>query len=91
MTLNEIRALLRFKDAPSENCGDVNSLLDAHIDHVADRIRELKALEKTLTTLRLQCIDAHATKDCGILQGLSESAQPAPSRTRRSVHVHGSH
>lgn len=91
MTLNEIRALLRFKDAPSEDCGDVNSLLDAHIGHVAERIRELKALEKTLKTLRLQCIDAHATKDCGILQGLSESAKPAPSRTRRSGHVHGSH
>lgn len=93
MTLNEIRALLRFKDAPSENCGDVNSLLDEHIDigHVAERIRELKALEKTLKTLRLQCSEAHAAVDCGILQGLSDTANPAPKRPRRSAHVHGSH
>ncbi len=91
MTLNEIRALLRFKDAPSENCGDVNSLLDEHIGHVAERIRELKVLEKTLKTLRLQCREAHAAEDCGILQGLSDTVKPAPSRSRRSGHVHGSH
>lgn len=91
MTLNEIRALLRFKDAPSENCGDVNSLLDDHIGHVAERIRELKVLEKTLKALRLQCSDVHAAKDCGILQGLSDRAKPAPSKPRRSEHVHGSH
>ena len=29
MTLDEIRTLLRFKDAPTRNCGDVNALLDA--------------------------------------------------------------
>jgi len=91
MTLNEIRALLRFKDAPSENCGDVNSLLDEHIGHVAERIRELKALEKTLKALRLQCSDAHAAKDCGILQGLSDTTKPAPGTSRRPAHVHGSH
>ena len=91
MTLNEIRALLRFKEAPAENCGEVNVLLDDHIGHVADRIRELKALEKNLKTLRLQCQAANASKDCGILQGLSGPAESASRRTPRSLHVHGSH
>jgi hypothetical protein len=35
MTLDEIRSLLRFKDAPQADCGEVNALLDAHIGHVA--------------------------------------------------------
>lgn len=35
MALDEIRTLLRFRDAPEKNCGDVNALLDEHIDHVA--------------------------------------------------------
>jgi Cd(II)/Pb(II)-responsive transcriptional regulator len=91
MTLNEIRALLRFKDAPSDNCGDVNSLLDEHIGHVAERIRELKVLEKTLKALRLQCSEAHAAKDCGILQGLSDITESASRKSQRSRHVHGSH
>jgi DNA-binding transcriptional MerR regulator len=43
MTLDEIRALLRFKDAPAADCGDVNSLLDEHIGHVAHRINRRTA------------------------------------------------
>lgn len=91
MTLNEIRALLRFKEAPTENCGEVNALLDEHIGHVADRIRELKALEKNLKTLRLQCQEANASKDCGILQGLSDTTESASRKRPRPHHVHGSH
>lgn len=91
MTLNEIRALLRFKQAPTENCGEVNALLDEHIGHVADRIRELKALAKNLKALRLQCQQANASKDCGILQGLSDPPESASLRPQRSLHVHGSH
>lgn len=89
MTLNEIRALLRFKGAPTENCGEVNALLDEHIGHVADRIRELKALEKNLKALRLQCQAANASKDCGILQGLSDTPEAASRRSQRSLHIHG--
>lgn len=58
MTLDEIRQLLHFKDAPQENCGEVNALLDAHIGHVAARIRELRALEKELKALRECCHEA---------------------------------
>ena len=39
MTLDEIRVLLHFKDAPCENCGAVDALLQAHIGHVVSRIR----------------------------------------------------
>ena len=48
MALDEIRSLLRLRDAPPEDCGEVNQLLDEHIGHVAQRIRELRALEKDL-------------------------------------------
>ena len=45
MTLDEVRVLLRFKDQPLADCGEVNSLLDEHIGHVAERIKALRALE----------------------------------------------
>src|SRR4051812_34930501 len=48
MTLDEIRKLLHFIDAPEENCGAVNTLLDKHIGHVGDRIAELTALQAQL-------------------------------------------
>jgi len=78
MALDEIRSLLRFKEMPEENCAGVNDLLDEHIGHVAQRIRELRVLEKQLKTLRQQCNEADAAKRCGILKELS-SDLPVPA------------
>jgi Cd(II)/Pb(II)-responsive transcriptional regulator len=89
MALDEIRTLLRFKDSPAENCGEVNDVLDAHISHVANRIRELRALEKQLKTLRQQCVEIQGTNECGILQVLSKAAATPSSTAKR--HVQGTH
>ncbi|WP_294764809.1 Cd(II)/Pb(II)-responsive transcriptional regulator [uncultured Rhodoferax sp.] len=89
MTLQEIRALLTFKDAPEDNCAEVNALLDAHIGHVAQRIRELRQLEKQLKLLRAQCQGVQDAAHCGILQGLS--AEPSRPLAAAGGHVHGSH
>lgn len=75
MTLDEIRALLRFKDAPTENCGEVNTIVDAHIGHVAARIRELRALETQLKGLRERCREVRETAHCGILKALSNTSK----------------
>ncbi|MFM2007536.1 MAG: hypothetical protein RLZZ09_3191 [Pseudomonadota bacterium] len=76
MTLDEIRVLLRYKDAPQAECGEVNALLDEHICHVATRIRELRQLEKHLKALREQCVGIHAAERCGILNELAQSSSP---------------
>lgn len=87
MTLDEIRTLLRLKDAPNENCGDVNRLLDAHIGHVARRVAELKDMERQLKGLRRQCIKAQATKDCGILNELAQVANKRILNMPHAQHV----
>jgi Cd(II)/Pb(II)-responsive transcriptional regulator len=90
MTLDEVRVLLRFKDAPQQDCGEVDALLDEHIEHVARRIRELHRLEKELRGLRAQCPASHAASRCGILDGLEQAAgQPDQLPSRR--HVRGAH
>jgi Cd(II)/Pb(II)-responsive transcriptional regulator len=75
MTLEEIRNLLRFRDAPDRNCGEVNALLDEHIQHVGKRIKELKLLQRNLRALRNLCQQEQATKDCGILQSLGSAVK----------------
>ncbi|WP_374562990.1 Cd(II)/Pb(II)-responsive transcriptional regulator [Ideonella sp.] len=94
MTLDEVRALLRFRDSPQADCGEVNLLLDEHIEHVARRIRELKALEKELRTLRARCTAPHAIAECGILQGIDGAAgkvAKAKAKTSAAKHVRGAH
>ena len=46
MSLDDARALLAARDAPDADCDTVTRLLDAHIGHVNQRIRELRALER---------------------------------------------
>lgn len=88
VSLDEVRLLLRFKDSPHENCGEVNAVLDEHIVHVSRRIRELRALEKELRNLRAQCGEFREAQACGILEGLSTGAakkapRPHPQRCPR--------
>lgn len=83
MTLDEIRALLRFQDAPRDNCHAVNNVLDEHIEHVARRIRELKHLQQELKALRNQCDGVAA--ECAILDGLKN----VTSRGQGAVHGNG--
>jgi Cd(II)/Pb(II)-responsive transcriptional regulator len=95
MTLEEIRDLLRFRDAPDENCGEVNALLDEHIEHVTKRIKELKLLQKNLRGLRNRCQEEQATKDCGILQSLASPVnsllQSSPDIKHRKSRLHKTH
>jgi Cd(II)/Pb(II)-responsive transcriptional regulator len=89
MSLDEVRVLLRFKDSPHENCGDVNEVLDEHIGHVSRRIKELRALEKELKGLRSLCGEAREAQECGILDGLSKAAH-APKKPG-GQHLKGVH
>jgi len=92
MTLDEVRLLLRFKDAPQNDCTEVNALLDEHIGHVAMRIRELRQLEKQLTALREQCASAQDAAHCGILNGLALAASaPSALLVVQQGHVSTSH
>lgn len=94
MTLDEIRILLRFKDAPTENCAEVNGLLDEHIGHVVGRIRELRALERELKQLREQCASRNSTTECGIMTGLEQAAlnqSLRPVDRSHARHIHGAH
>lgn len=89
MTLDEIRVLLQLRDKPADNCAQVSTVLDEHIQHVADRITELRTLQGQLRELRKLCASA-GDEGCGILKELArgrDEAHPA-SGTR---HVPGSH
>lgn len=89
MALDEIRELLRFKDKPQRDCTNVNGLLDEHIEHVSQRIRELRSLERELRSIRARCEKPGEGRKCGILGGLEESSGRAFKTPGR--HVRGTH
>ncbi|HOM12860.1 MAG TPA: Cd(II)/Pb(II)-responsive transcriptional regulator [Rubrivivax sp.] len=95
MSLDEIRILLRYLDRPAADCGEVNAVLDDHIEHVARRVRELKVLEKQLRELRAHCNSERKGQPCGILEQLNDgrriadSPRPTPSGRAHVGAVHG--
>lgn len=91
MTLDEIRSLLEFRDRPDENCSQVNTLLERHIDHVARRIEELQALERQLRELHGRCRETQAVRDCRILQSLGNRNKEEEASTSPHTHSRGSH
>ncbi len=89
MNLDEIRTLLKFRDGAESDCGEVNTLLDAHIGHVQERISELRVLGKDLRALRELCKEVQDPGQCGILNGLSDAAKAKSSRSTSHVgHAH---
>ena len=82
MTLEEIEVLLRAVDQPQASCDVVNQLLDEHIDHVVQRLRQLQTLEVQLRELRSRCQGQDTAQHCGILAELvnmPELSLPAAS------------
>lgn len=92
MTLDEVRALLRLKEAPSGNCTEVNAVLNEHIWHVTSRISELQQLKHQLENLCALCEQERGAVPCGILGGLSQKmVTSGKSSGLPTDHVHGTH
>ncbi|PRC91761.1 Cd(II)/Pb(II)-responsive transcriptional regulator [Solimicrobium silvestre] len=74
MPLAEITRLVEFMTHPSNDCGDINSLIDQQINRVRARLASMQALENQLTTLRARCDATHFGLECGILHELVAAA-----------------
>ena len=89
LSLDEIRTLLQLRDAPQEDCAEVNAVIDEHLEHVAQRIRELKQLQAQLRELRVACSQPGAGRDCGILGRLEREVTADTAKPVRGSAAHG--
>ena len=71
LSLPEIRQLLGLSRSPGAQCGDVNRMMDRHIEQVEARIQELTKLNEQLRMLRRSCSNRRTVEQCGILRNLS--------------------
>jgi Cd(II)/Pb(II)-responsive transcriptional regulator len=86
MSIDEIRSLLLAGE--SSNCSNIDTLIDAHLEHVEQRIRELRSLQEQLRALRASCARPGKPDDCGVLRGLAE---PLPAGPESSGHLASTH
>ncbi len=83
MSLDEVRTLLALDLRSKADCSAACVALDAHLGHVRERLRELRALEKDLLTLRNSCdgSDAH----CHIIESLHRRADAEAMQGERGT------
>lgn len=92
MTLDEIGVLLRIKERSGQYCGEVNTLLESHIDHVTERIKRLQQLETQLISLRQLCCQIQPVTKCAIMRELATPpVRDSEINNLADSHVHGTH
>lgn len=83
MTHDEIRTLMAAKHDQTD-CHGINDLVDMHLQHVQQRILELRTLEQELMALREQCQGFRPIVSCGILRELER--ETAATEVQDSIH-----
>lgn len=74
-SVEDCRTLLALYEDKGRESADVRALAVAHLDRIAAKIAELKAMESVLAELVAACAGDHRP-DCPILKGLAEKGQP---------------
>ncbi len=69
-TLSDISSLLEFRDGDAAPCREVQGLIAARLDQVAEQIEHLKVVDRLLREWMKVCRAAERTGRCGVLEGL---------------------
>lgn len=67
--LDEIRALLGLADGSEYDCGKVREITLHHLESVKEKIKDLRKLERTLTTVSNEC-EGGIAPSCPIIEAL---------------------
>ena len=74
MPLAEVRRLLALSGEYAAPCAEVNGLIDAQLERVRAKRRDLEILERQLAGLRARCRARRRVADCGIVGELMHAA-----------------
>lgn len=87
MSLTEVRALLDLDGRNPSDCAQARATLDEHLQHVRQRLKELRLLERELKALRERC-DGHEGH-CLIIEALHAKADAPkrPAQRQPTTHV----
>jgi DNA-binding transcriptional MerR regulator len=69
--VDAIRTLLSLQDNPDQSCSAADTIAQARLIEVRDRISRLRALEKELERMADTCANGHVA-DCHVIEILSD-------------------
>ena len=82
-SLNEIRTLLRLGGSEKASCREVREVATHHLEQIRAKLRDLKKLERLLSTTVSRC-SGRSAPDCPVLDILDiERVRQTPGGARR--------
>lgn len=88
-SLEDIQELLSLRVTDPVSCAIVESSTQEKLEHVRERIRELRRMERTLESLLRSCEGKQATGECPVLAALADEAEEAQGTGVRPGEIHG--
>jgi MerR family copper efflux transcriptional regulator len=84
-SLEEIRELLGLRVDPRRSCGDVRRRAEAKLADIEAKIRNLRAMKKTLARFIAACSGSGPVGGCPILEALEETRGAQGRSARRGA------
>jgi DNA-binding transcriptional MerR regulator len=82
-TLDDVKRLLQFQDGDLDPCGEVQSLIEARLGDLEERLDQLRTVRTVLRSSLKTCHRGAASGQCEVLQGLAEGRHMALRGTTR--------
>lgn len=73
-TLDDVKALLSTPDSSAASCRQVQSLLEARLAEVAQRLKDLRHVQQVLKSALAKCRETERADCCHVLETLRESS-----------------
>jgi MerR family mercuric resistance operon transcriptional regulator len=74
-TLDEVRRLLRLADRRERSCAQARDLATAHLRDIQVKLKDLRAMERVLKRVIVQCADG-TLPDCPLIEKLFRDSIP---------------
>ena len=82
-SLEEVAALLAFRDGRTAPCHEVQELIEHRLADLDTRVKQLHQLQSALRSSLEVCRASEQVDDCGVLKDLGETAASPERRPRK--------
>lgn len=84
MSLDEVRQIIDATENSDNSCMPINEIIQHHLIHIDQRIKELTALKHELSEIQARCSQNHPADNCSIIDEIN---QLEPEEKVRSSHL----
>lgn len=84
MSLDEVRQIIDATENSDNSCVPINEIIQHHLIHIDQRIKELTALKLELSEIQARCSQNHPADNCSIIDEIN---QLEPDEKVRSSHL----